>query len=129
MMRLLLDTKALIWWHDFPHKLPTTVRTALQDHTNEVYLSVANAWEMQIKMQLGKLNLSKSWDEIIEAEQTDNRFGFLKADRPHIRVLDRLPFHHKDPFDRLLIAQAIHENMTLISNDPKFPSYPVTLLW
>ena len=129
MMRLLLDTKALIWWHDFPDKLPTTVRTALQDHTNEVYISVASAWEMQIKMQLGKLNLSKSWDEIIEVELTNNGFEFLKADRPHIRVLDSLPFHHKDPFDRLLIAQAIHENLTLISDDPKFPSYPVTLLW
>ena len=92
-------------------------------------MSVANAWEMQIKTQLGKLTLSKPWDDIIEAEQASNGFGFLVADRPHIRILDTLPFHHRDPFDRLLIAQAIYENLTLISNDLKFPSYPVTLLW
>ena len=129
MMRLLLDTKTLIWWHDSPHKLPAPVRTALQDDTNQVFISVASAWEMQIKMQLGKLKLSKSWDEIIEAEQVNNDFEFLKADRPHIRILDSLPFHHKDPFDRLLIAQSIHEGLTLVSNDSKLASYPAPLLW
>ncbi len=128
-MRVLLDTKALIWWHESPEKLSAAVRSALEEEGNEVFMSVANAWEMQIKTQLGKLTLSKPWDDIIEAEQASNGFGFLVADRPHIRILDTLPFHHRDPFDRLLIAQAIYENLTLISNDLKFPSYPVTLLW
>ena len=128
-MRVLLDTKALIWWHESPEKLSAAVRSALEDEGNEVFMSVVNAWEMQIKTQLGKLTLSKPWDDIIEAEQASNGFGFLVADRPHIRILDTLLFHHRDPFDRLLIAQAIYENLTLISNDSKFSPYPVTLLW
>lgn len=128
-MRLLLDTKTLIWWHDFPNKLPSSVHTALQDDTSQIFISVASAWEMQIKTQLGKLSLSKPWDEIFEIEHRRNGFTFLVADRPHIRVLDQLPFHHRDPFDRLLIAQALHEGLTLVSNDGLFSSYPVPLLW
>ena len=128
-MRLLLDTHTLMWWAGKSKRLPTKVRDLLEDSTNEVFISVANAWEMQIKAQLGKLTLHKPWSEVVRDQMTTNGFRLLHAELPHIEVLDSLPFHHKDPFDRLLIAQAIHENLTLVSNDPKFPSYPVTLLW
>ncbi len=128
-MRLLLDTHTLMWWAGKSKRLPTKVLDLLEDSTNEVFISVANAWEMQIKAQIGKLTLHKPWPEIVRDEMTTNGFQLLRVELPHIEVLDSLPFHHKDPFDRLLIAQAIHENLTLVSNDPKFPAYPVTLLW
>ena len=84
---------------------------------------------MQIKTQVGKLALSKPWYELIELEETTNGFVYLVPGRAHIHLLDQLPFHHKDPFDRLLIAQAIHDDLTLISNDRAFSSYPVEMLW
>ena len=84
---------------------------------------------MQIKAQIGKLKQNKPWRDVIQEQIQVNGFPLLRPELSHIEVLDSLPFHHKDPFDRLLIAQAIHENLTLVSNDPKFPAYPVALLW
>ena len=129
MMRLLLDTQALMWWAGKSKRLSPKVRDLLEDSTNEVFISVANAWEMQIKAHIGKLTLHKPWPEIVRDQMITNGFQLLRVELSHIEVLDSLPFHHKDPFDRLLIAQAIYENLTLVSNDPKFSSYPVTLLW
>lgn len=128
-MRLLLDTKTLLWWHESPEKLPMAVLDALQAERNQVYMSIANAWEMQIKTQIGKLSLSKPWYAIIEEEQASNRFRLLEPTMAHIRQLDELPFHHRDPFDRLLIAQSMVEDLYLVSDDSKFQAYPVRLLW
>ncbi len=84
---------------------------------------------MQIKAQIGKLKQNKSWQDVIRDQIQVNGFSLLRLELGHIEVLDSLPLHHRDPFDRLLIAQAIRENLTLVSNDPKFPTYPAALLW
>ena len=128
-MRLLLDTNAIIWWDSKSSKLSKKAEDAIRDTSNEVFISVVNAWEMQIKAQIGKLKQNKPWRDVIREQIQVNGFPLLRPELSHIEVLDSLPFHHKDPFDRLLIAQAIYENLTLVSNDPKFPAYPVTLLW
>ena len=128
-MRLLLDTHALLWWDDDLKKLSDAARSALEDEANTVFISVVNAWEIQIKVQLGKLGLTRPLSEIIQTQRLTNGFELLPIGLPHILALDGLSLHHRDPFDRLLIAQARHENLTLVSRDPRFSAYPITLLW
>ena len=128
-MRLLLDTHTLLWWDGQSTLLSDTAQTALKDKNNMVVMSVVNAWEMQIKAQLGKLTLHKPLADIIQGQRINNNFKLLEVGLSHVLALDHLPFHHKDPFDRLLIAQANHENLMLVSNDTRFSSYPVNLLW
>jgi len=128
-MRLLLDTNAIIWWDSKSSKLSTKAHAALRDTSNEVFISIASAWEMQIKAQIGKLTQHKRWQDVIREQLRVNGFQLLRPELRHVEVLDRLPFHHKDPFDRLLIAQAIDEGLTLVTSDAKFSAYPVSLLW
>jgi PIN domain nuclease of toxin-antitoxin system len=128
-MRLLLDTHALLWWHNEPARLSETVHHAISDFDNEVFLSVVSGWKIQIKAQLGKLRLSKPLDMILEQEQSTNAFRLLPVTMAHVFALDLFPLHHRDPFDRLLIAQAYQEEMTLVTHDPKLLAYAVPLLW
>jgi PIN domain nuclease of toxin-antitoxin system len=128
-MKLLLDTHVLLWWHNEPSRLSETAHNAISDFDNEVFLSVVNGWEIQIKAQLGKLRLSKPLNIILEQEQTTNVFRLLPVTMAHIFALDLFPLHHRDPFDRLLIAQAHQEEMTLVTHDPKLSAYAVPLLW
>lgn len=127
-MRLLLDTHVFIWWADQQENLSVTALSALKDEANELLLSVASVWEMQIKVHLGKLKLSKSLRELVESQVETNDLKILPVELAHVLVLETLPFHHKDPFDRLLIAQSVQEELTLVSVDPEFPAYPVRLL-
>lgn len=127
-MRLLLDTHVFIWWADQQESLSATALSALNDEANELILSVASVWEMQIKVQLRKLKLSLPIEELIETQVETNDLRILPVALPHVLALNALPFHHKDPFDRLLIAQSIHEDITLVSVDPEFPAYSVKLL-
>lgn len=127
-MRLLLDTHVFIWWADQQESLPATALSALNDEANELILSVASVWEMQIKVQLGKLKLSLPLEELVETQVETNDVRILPVELVHVLALDALPFHHKDPFDRLLIAQSIHEDVTLVSVDPEFHAYSVKLL-
>jgi PIN domain nuclease of toxin-antitoxin system len=127
-MRLLLDTHVFIWWADQQESLSATAPSALKDEANELVLSVASVWEMQIKVQLGKLKLSRLLRELVESQVETNDLKILRVELAHVLVLDTLPFHHKDPFDRMLIAQSIQENLTLVSSDPQFPAYSVELL-
>lgn len=128
-MKLLLDTHTFIWWDSKPSQLPTSVMTALQDSSNEILLSVASVWEMQIKMQLGKLTLTRPLDEIITEQQNVNGIVILPVEIEHVLGLDALGFHHKDPFDRLLMSQSVAENAILLSNDGVFKHYPVNVMW
>jgi PIN domain nuclease of toxin-antitoxin system len=127
-MRLLLDTHAFIWWDGEPERLSSRVRSLCADPANEVYLSAASAWEMQIKIQLGKLMLRVPLEHVIE-DQRSGGMRILGVRLPHIYGLQQLPRHHGDPFDRLLIAQARTEGMTLISHDHVFDQYSVTVVW
>ena len=128
-MQVLLDTHAFIWWDSAPEKLSSRARAVCQDRTNFLFFSVASAWEMQIKLQLGKLQLRLPLEELIAGQQQTNDLQVLPVALSHVLTLQSLPAHHKDPFDRLLIAQANAEEATLISHDPVFAHYPVKVLW
>lgn len=128
-MRLLLDTHTFIWWDSEPTKLSAQALTLCQDQRNSLLLSVASIWEIQIKLQLDKLKLTLPLAELIESQQQTNHLEILPILLPHVLALQHLPAHHKDPFDRLLIAQANVEDVIIISNDPMFPKYTDKVLW
>ena len=128
-MRLLLDTHAFLWWDSDPDRLSATALAACQDPTNVMLLSVASIWEMQIKMQLGKLKLFVQLENTIVSQQQANALEVLPITMSHVFGLNELSPMHKDPFDRLLVAQANTEGATLVSNDSIFERYPVRLLW
>jgi PIN domain nuclease of toxin-antitoxin system len=128
-MKLLLDTHAFIWWDSEPDKLSPTALATCQDRANSLLLSVASVWEMQIKIQLSKLKLNLPLAEVIDGQRKTNNIEMLPVMLAHVFALQNPPMHHKAPFDRMLIAQANVENITVISNDPAFAQYPVKLLW
>ncbi len=128
-MKLLLDTHTFIWWDSEPAKLSARALALCQDPSNILFFSVASAWEMQIKLQLGKLALKLPLATVIEGQRQTNDFKILAVELPHILALQSLPTPHKDPFDRLLIAQANVEGAALISSDPVFAEYSVTVIW
>jgi len=101
----------------------------LSQTENTVYVSVVSAWEIQIKKQLGKLSLAVSLAELMESQQQVNEVIILPVQLNHILALDELPTHHKDPFDRLLIAQARIEGMGIATADPVFSKYDIKVIW
>jgi len=127
-VRLLLDTQIFIWWDSESEKLPSGILQLCEDKANLLVLSVASVWEIQIKAQLGKLNLDRPLQQIIRDQQDDNRLELLPVEAVHVFGLQTLPFHHRDPFDRLLIAQAITEGMPVLSTDAMFRQYPVQVI-
>jgi len=127
-MKLLLDTHIFIWWVDEPEKLSAAAISALEDEANELLLNVASVWEMQIKIQLGKLKLSLPLKELVNNQQDANDLRVSPVALTHVLALDSLPFRHKDPFDRLLIAQCIAEGLTIVTADSQFSAYSVKLL-
>lgn len=127
-MKLLLDTHTFIWWDSNPSRLSQNALALLTNRNNLRLLSLVSIWEMQIKYQLGKLTLNKTLEEIITI-QKNNFIEILPITVEHILALDSLPIYHKDPFDRLLIAQAKMENAILISCDSVFTHYSVNLGW
>lgn len=120
-MTLLLDTHVLLWWLEDPNLLSKNARTAIRDGGNTVYVSAAVAWEIAIKKALGKLDAPDNLEKVLEA----NRFLPLPVTIPHALAVLSLPRHHRDPFDRLLIAQALLEGFRLVSRDPAIAKYPV----
>ena len=128
-MNLLLDTHTFIWWAANPSKLSPDSEAALLDVTNTLYLSLASIWELQIKLQIGKLTLPKPLSNLVQNQQRVNDLHLLTIEPSHIYSLADLPLHHKDPFDRLIIAQALAEKLTVVSADGKFAAYSVGILW
>jgi PIN domain nuclease of toxin-antitoxin system len=128
-MSYLLDTHTFIWFDNDPDKLSTLVAAICSSSDNDLLLSLASVWEIQIKSQLGKLQLPLPLPDMIQNQITRNRVELLPIELSHILNLANLPPHHKDPFDRLLIAQAMSENVILLSNDAKIEKYPVQILW
>jgi PIN domain nuclease of toxin-antitoxin system len=127
-MSLLLDTHAFIWWDSDPAKLSAVALAALRDPANTVWLSTVSVWEMVIKAQLGKLSLRLPLPDIVAQPQA-NGLQVLPMSLPHVLASEGLPPVHRDPFDRLLIAQAMVEGAELVSADQVFVQYPVRLLW
>ncbi len=128
-MNVLLDTHAFIWLDSAPDKLSAKALAICQDQNNTLYLNMASAWEMQIKQQLGKLNLKLPLNQLIEEQYVNNGLQILPIETEHIYALKELPFHHKDPFDRLILVQAKLENLLLASADVVFNRYDVNLCW
>ncbi|MEG4024217.1 type II toxin-antitoxin system VapC family toxin [Microcoleus sp. S13C4] len=128
-MKLLLDTHTFIWWDSSPQKLSAKALALCQNPENILLLSIGSIWEMQIKLQLGKLSLNLPLPELIESQQLTNNIEVLPINLTHLFTLDTLPNHHKDPFDRLLISQAIVENAVLVSGDSILANYPVKIEW
>lgn len=127
-MRLLLDSHSFVWWRDEQHKLSPAALAAISSSANDVFLSVAGVWELQIKIGLGKFKLKGDLEAVIKEERQINGLQILPVDLSHALYLKNLPLHHKDPFDRLIISQATVEDMVLVSDDSKFSMYQVNLL-
>ncbi len=128
-MKLLLDTHVFMWWDSEPVKLSPRALELFQDKASTILLSVASIWEIQVKAQLGKLKLRMPLMDVIDLQQDVNKFEVLSIELAHVLALDKLPLHHKDPFDRLLIAQAMVEDAALITADPVLKRYPVKIEW
>ncbi len=128
-MNLLSDTHSFIWSFSNTKKLSPLAAQAFKNPTNQIFLSVASVWEMQIKIALGKMVFNDTLENILSEQQTVNGIQILPVQLSHALYLENLPPHHKDPFDRLLISQAIVENMTLVSADANVAKYQVNLLW
>ena len=128
-MRSLLDTHVLIWLIEGDKNLSTVAKSAIEDEDNSLYLSIASLWEITIKLSLGKLDLQLSVDEMVESFLIPGGIEILQIETSHLSMLRDLPLHHRDPFDRLIIAQAQAEKMTLISADGIFNLYDVDLRW
>ena len=130
-MNILLDTHTLLWFASSPEKLSEPAQRELINRDNQLWISVVNVWEIQVKQQLGKLTLDTSLEELIDTQQQTNGMKMLGVELPHIYILSQLENHHRDPFDRLLIAQAKSENYTLVTRDEHIHEYgnSVKVLW
>lgn len=128
-MKLLLDTHAFLWFIGGNSNLSTKARQAIEKDNNQSFLSIASLWEVAIKVSIDKLNLQLSIPDLVTQQVDDNDIKILKIKPEHLEQVAKLDFHHKDPFDRLIIAQSLVENMTIITKDTKFLSYPVSILW
>ncbi len=128
-MRLLLDTQCWLWWFSQPEKLNENAIAKIADETNEIWFSVASVWEMGIKVSIGKLPLPENINDYVSTRMTQLAARSLEINASHALQVTTLPLHHRDPFDRMLVAQAQIEDMTLVSADSIFNQYEVTLLW
>jgi PIN domain nuclease of toxin-antitoxin system len=128
-VRLLVDSHALLWFDEGNERLGVKAQAMMSDPGNELLLSVAIIWEIAIKVSLGKLRLLESFGVYMQRVIHENNIMNLPLSLDHANMLITLPFHHRDPFDRLLIAQAIVENLPILSADNRFDKYPITRLW
>jgi PIN domain nuclease of toxin-antitoxin system len=123
--RLLVDTHALLWWLTDDPELPTTARDAISDPDNEPFVSTVSVWEIAIKRSLGKIHAPDDLPERI----SDDGFTWLPISAKHAWHVRGLPMHHRDPFDRLLVAQALVERLPVISRDTVLDRYGVEVRW
>jgi PIN domain nuclease of toxin-antitoxin system len=126
---LLLDTHAFLWFVDGDERLSRAAVGRIADPQDRVVISVVSAWEIVIKMSIGKLHLDRPLAELWPESIAANDFEVLNVTTEHVFATDSLPLHHRDPFDRLLIGQAIAEGLELVSADATFDHYPVRRVW
>jgi PIN domain nuclease of toxin-antitoxin system len=128
-LTLLLDTHVLLWFGlNDPH-LSTTALSLIIDSANEKLVSPASYWEIAIKIKLKKYSLNQSYEDFMRQAIDSNGFGYLHIEPRHTALLTTMPHHHKDPFDRLLVAQALSEQISIVSSDPRLDTYGVKRLW
>ncbi|HET7035116.1 MAG TPA: type II toxin-antitoxin system VapC family toxin [Thermomicrobiaceae bacterium] len=128
-MRYLLDTHAFLWWVMDDRRLSGRVRALIQDPENELLFSAASAWEIAIKARLGRIRLQGDPREVIPQQLVANGFAQLAIETPHALEVATLPLLHRDPFDRLLVAQALLEGLPLLSADPAIAQYDIPVIW
>lgn len=128
-MKLLLDTHALLWMFAAPSRLGDQAAEALVDVQNDLYVSAGSLWEIGIKIGIGKLDLGRDWARQLDRRLSRISIEILPVLLNHCARVSRLPHHHRDPFDRLIIAQALTEKLSVVSRDQHFDSYGVKRLW
>ncbi len=128
-MKILLDTHAFLWLISGDDRLSETAKKTFLDPDNILFFSAASLWEICIKMSLGKLLLRGGWLKTIQDEIQVNAIQWLSIEIPHCVELTTLPFRHRDPFDRMLVAQAMVEGMKLLSRDNRLSSYEIKRIW
>ena len=128
-MKLLLDTHVFLWWIGDDGRLSQPARNAIASSSNAVFLSIASAWELAVKIRLGKLNLEDDLERFLPNQLQRNAVTALPVSLSHAMRLHHLPLHHRDPFDRMLVVQAQIEGLTLVTADPFVRLYDVPTLW
>ena len=128
-MKYLLDTHSLIWFLGGDPQFSAHARQLIEDDESELFVSVASLWEMAIKFSIGKLTLEKPFEQMFPEQLERNGIDILGIGVAHLKLLCALPFHHRDPFDRLIIAQALAEAMPIIGMDSVFGEYGVAMEW
>ena len=121
-MQFLIDTHVFLWFVSNSKELSKTAKALIEDENNDIFISIASLWEISIKHALGKLNIIGKFESVID-DLTDNSIVILPINFAHMVEQNLLPFHHRDPFDRIIISQAIVENMSLISAEQIFDEY------
>jgi PIN domain nuclease of toxin-antitoxin system len=128
-MKVLLDTLAFLWLITDEDRLSENARQTFLNTENSLFFSAASLWEICIKKSLGKISLMDGWFQTIQKEIQINTIQWLPIEMTHCAEVTELPFHHRDPFDRMLIAQAIVEEMKLLSRDSRLSDYAIELIW
>lgn len=128
-MRLLLDTQAFLWFVGGSTRLSKTAKGRMEDPGEDLLLSVASLWEMAVKISLGKLEMPQPLAEFMQSHLALSFIGLLEISPQHAYAVAELPFHHRDPFDRLLTARCLTEGLSLISSDGAFDEYGVERVW
>jgi PIN domain nuclease of toxin-antitoxin system len=127
-LNLLVDTHAMLWFAAGDDRLSAVARAAIESHENTSYISIASWWEIAIKCSLGKLELASPLEAFM-TDRIDEGFRVLSIDTPHLPALTQLPFHHRDPFDRLIICQSMAESMPVCTGYSHFAAYDIELVW
>jgi len=128
-MKILIDTCSFLWFIEDNPKLSSVAKNLIEDENNEIFLSIVSVWEIAIKASIGKLSIIKPVDKFIKTQLKANDIKLLNITFQDVCFVYSLPFHHKDPFDRLIISQAITRKLPVISYDSVFDSYSVNKLW
>ncbi len=128
-MKLLLDTHSFLWFISGSDRLSKTARKLIEDSSNQPLLSMASLWEMAIKVSIGKLELGRPFEELIPEQLNLNGIKVMDIQIEHVAKVTQLPFHHRDPFDRLLIAQAQVAAIPIVGADEAFDGYAITRIW
>ena len=128
-MRLLLDTHSFLWFVSGSEKLSSTARGVIADLDNDAFISTASLWEIAIKASLGKLALTGPYGKLIPEQLEKNEIKELTISIDDLARVAELSLHHRDPFDRLIISQAIGRNLHIVGKDPEFDKYTVQMIW
>ena len=128
-MKILLDTNSFLWFISGSERLSINARDRIADLDNQLFLSSASLWEIAIKVSIGKLELLQPYNQLIPQQLEENDINILQIELSHLTTVVELPFYHRDPFDRLIIAQALTEDLPVVSPDSLFSQYAIKLIW